>query len=160
MIRLARLLPARTRVLMLIAAMLLAPLSHAAAPAAFDLQRYHGKVVVVDFWASWCKPCRQSIPWLNEMQSRYAAQGLVVVGINVDAVRADADKFMRDTPIRFDIFYDSQGELARRYALQGMPSTLVFGRDGQLVATHIGFQQAKQDAREADLRTLLDKEPG
>jgi thiol-disulfide isomerase/thioredoxin len=124
---------------------------------AFDLARYHGKVVVVDFWASWCKPCRQSIPWLNEMRSRYASQGLVIVGVNVDAERADAERFLQKTPIEFDVVFDSRGELARRYALKGMPSSLVFDRDGKLIATHLGFQQATKSAREADLRQLLDK---
>jgi thiol-disulfide isomerase/thioredoxin len=123
----------------------------------FDLAHYHGKVVVVDFWASWCKPCRQSIPWLNEMHSRYAAQGLVIVGINVDAQRTDADRFMKSTPIDFQVVYDSKGELAQRFELQGMPSSFVFDRDGKLVATHLGFRQAHRGARETTLRQLIDK---
>lgn len=129
-----------------------------AAATELDLAQYRGHVVVVDFWASWCKPCRQSIPWLNAMHSRYAAKGLVVLGVNVDAERADADKFLRQTPIDFAVVFDSGGELARKFALQGMPSTLVFNRDGKLVATHLGFQQARKDAREIDLRNLLNEE--
>jgi thiol-disulfide isomerase/thioredoxin len=123
----------------------------------FDIARYRGRVVLVDFWASWCKPCRQSIPWLNEMRSRYAASGLVIVGINVDALRADAERFLEATPIDFEVFFDPKGELAQRFELQGMPSTLVFDRDGRLVATHLGFRQANKDAREAALRQLIDK---
>lgn len=125
--------------------------------AAFDIARYHGQVVVVDFWASWCKPCRQSIPWLNEMRSRYGQKGLVIVGINVDANRADAQRFLVSTPIDFEIVFDTKGELAQRYALKGMPSSLVFDRDGKLVATHLGFQEASKNAREAGLRQLIDK---
>src|SRR3954468_16588228 len=64
-----------------------------------ELARYRGQVVVVDFWASWGKPCRQSIPWLNELRTKYGGQGLVIVGVNVDAHRADAEKFQRDIPI-------------------------------------------------------------
>jgi thiol-disulfide isomerase/thioredoxin len=125
--------------------------------SAFDIARYHGQVVVVDFWASWCKPCRQSIPWLNEMRSRYGQKGLVIVGINVDANRADAQRFLISTPIDFEIVFDTKGELAQRYALKGMPSSLVFDRDGKLVATHLGFQEASKNAREAGLRQLIDK---
>jgi cytochrome c biogenesis protein CcmG, thiol:disulfide interchange protein DsbE len=139
--------------------LLLAGTARPAAPesGAFDIARYHGRVVVVDFWASWCKPCRQSIPWLNEMRSRYGQKGLVIVGINVDAKRADAQRFLETTPIDFDIFFDTQGELAQRYSLKGMPSSLVFDRDGKLVATHIGFQEKNKDSREASLRQLIDK---
>jgi thiol-disulfide isomerase/thioredoxin len=126
-------------------------------PGVFDLAHYRGKVLVVDFWASWCKPCRQSIPWLNEMRSRYAGSGLIVVGINVDAQRPDADRFLRVTPIDFEIVFDPKGELARRFNVEGMPSTFVFDRNGKLVATHIGFRQANKYAREAGLRQLIDE---
>jgi thiol-disulfide isomerase/thioredoxin len=134
-----------------------APVANAA-PAQLDLADYRGKVVLVDFWASWCKPCRQSIPWLNEMHSRYAADGLVILGVNVDAERADADKFLRQMPIEFSVVFDSNGDLARRFSLKGMPSTLVFDRSGSLVMTHLGFQQSRKDARETDLRNLLNKD--
>lgn len=141
------------------ACLLLAGAARPATPenGTFDIARYHGRVVVVDFWASWCKPCRQSIPWLNEMRSRYGQKGLVIVGINVDARRADAQRFLESTPIDFEIIFDTQGELAQRYALKGMPSSLVFDRDGKLVATHIGFQEKNKDSREASLRQLIDK---
>lgn len=132
----------------------------AAGPDSLDLEHHRGKVVVVDFWASWCKPCRQSIPWLNEMHSRYGEKGLVIVGVNVDASRADAERFLESTPIEFEIVFDPDGALARRYALKGMPSTLVFDRDGKLVATHLGFRQSARDAREADLKQLIDKAAG
>lgn len=132
----------------------------AAGPDSLDLEHHRGKVVVVDFWASWCKPCRQSIPWLNEMHSRYGEKGLVIVGVNVDASRADAERFLESTPIDFEIVFDPDGALARRYALKGMPSTLVFDRDGKLVATHLGFRQSARDAREADLKQLIDKAAG
>jgi thiol-disulfide isomerase/thioredoxin len=141
-----------------LAALLAASPGNAASGApSLDLERYRGRVVVVDFWASWCKPCRQSIPWLNELQARYGARGLVILGVNVDAQREDAERFLRETPIGFEIVFDPRGELARRFALQGMPSSLIFDRSGTLVATHVGFQQSRQAAKEADLRQLLDQ---
>jgi thiol-disulfide isomerase/thioredoxin len=130
--------------------------ARAASPSpALDLDQYRGKVVVLDFWASWCKPCRQSIPWLNEMKSRYARDGLVVIGVNVDAEHADAERFMRAVPIDFDVVFDPAGELAQRYKLQGMPSSFVFDRAGKLVESRIGFRDAQKSEHEADIRRLL-----
>ena len=97
-----------------------------------DLARYRGRVVVVDFWASWCKPCRQSIPWLNEMRARYGDDGLVIVGVNVDALRSDAERFLREVPAEFELVYDPEGALAGLYKLQGMPMSFVFDRNGKL----------------------------
>jgi cytochrome c biogenesis protein CcmG, thiol:disulfide interchange protein DsbE len=129
-----------------------------AATPALDLDRYRGKVVVLDFWASWCKPCRQSIPWLNEMKSRYADEGLVVIGVNVDAERADAERFMRAVPIDFEVVFDPDGELAKQFKLQGMPSSFVFDRDGQMVESRIGFRDAQKAGHEAGLKRLLSNQ--
>jgi thiol-disulfide isomerase/thioredoxin len=130
------------------------------APAALagetlDLARYRGKVVLVDFWASWCKPCRDSLPWLNLMQEKYGPLGLVVIGVNVDRNRADAERFLEAVPARFQLLYDPDGVLAARYELMGMPSSLVFDPEGSLVASHVGFRNGLRDEREAELRRLL-----
>ena len=122
-----------------------------------DLARFRGKVVVVDFWASWCKPCRQSIPWLNEMYARYGAQGLVIIGVNVDAERADADRFLHDVPIEFQVLYDSQGDIAKEFDLQGMPSSFVFDRDGKLVHTLLGFRMNRRAEHEGQIQSLLSR---
>jgi cytochrome c biogenesis protein CcmG, thiol:disulfide interchange protein DsbE len=121
-----------------------------------DLARHRGRVVIVDFWASWCKPCRQSIPWLNAMRERYGASGLTIIGVNVDAERRDADKFLRDIPIEFEIVFDPNGELARHFKVQGMPSSFVFDRAGNMVDTYIGFREAKKGEHEAALKKLLN----
>ena len=133
-----------------------------AAPSAapgplLDLARFHGQVVVVDFWASWCKPCRQSIPWLNDLRTRYGGQGLVIVGVNVDANRADADKFQREVPIAFDVLYDPQGKLAEQFGVQGMPTSFVFDRDGKLAHTLLGYRDARRDDHETEILNLLKR---
>ncbi len=120
-----------------------------------DLNRYRGKVLVVDFWASWCQPCRHSFPWLNAMQKKYGDRGLVVVGVNVDRERAEADRFLAGVPATFEIVFDPKGELASRFEVPGMPSTYVFGPDGQLLAKHIGFKDSAADDREAELQQWL-----
>lgn len=149
---------ARTRFLLL-ALMLLATGAATAARAgvdpALDLARYRGRVVLVDFWASWCSPCRSSIPWLNAMQAKYAGQGLVIIGVNVDKERADAERFLAETPIHFEVVYDPDGRLPAQYDVPVMPSSFVFDRSGALVVRHAGFLNAKRAEYEATLRDLL-----
>jgi thiol-disulfide isomerase/thioredoxin len=132
------------------------PAAFAADPPLLDVSQHHGKVVVVDFWASLCVPCRRSIPWLNAMQRKYADDGLVVIGVNVDRERKDADAFLAQTPAHFRIVYDAPGRLPKEYGVMAMPSSYVFGRDGRLVAKHLGFQNRKRDEYEQLLRKQLD----
>ena len=127
----------------------------ASAADTLDLSQYRGKVVLVDFWASWCAPCRHSFPWLNDMQAKYGARGLVVIGVNVDRERAEAERFLRDVPARFAIVYDPSGALASTYDVPGMPTSFVFGPDGKLIGKHIGFKQGSRAEREAELQQLL-----
>ncbi len=106
----------------LLAAILLvsAPLWATADPS-FSLEKYEGKVVVLDFWASWCGPCRRSFPWLNEMHGKYEKDGLVIIGVNLDANEEDAAEFLQDYPAEFLIHFDTinraplsgEAELAR-----------------------------------------------
>jgi thiol-disulfide isomerase/thioredoxin len=140
-------------------AVLLASIGCLAAPPELPpgLAHYRGQVVVVDFWASWCKPCRQSIPWLNELRTKYAGQGLVIVGVNVDANRADAEKFQRDIPIGFEVLYDPEGKMAESFGLQGMPTTFVFDRDGKLVHTLLGYREARRADHETEILELLKR---
>jgi len=122
--------------------------------AGLDLEQYRGKIVVVDFWASWCVPCRRSFPWLNQIQSKYRDR-VVVIGVNVDRNQADAAQFLRDVPATFPVIYDPEGELAARYEVPGMPSSYIFDAQGNLVARHIGFRNADIEEREQELQRLL-----
>jgi thiol-disulfide isomerase/thioredoxin len=128
----------------------------AANAPSLDLSAHRGKIVVVDFWASWCVPCRRSIPWLNAMQSKYGDQGLVVIGINVDAERAEAERFLAETPAQFQIVYDPEGRLPKELGVVGMPSSFIFDRTGRLVTKHVGFQNGKRDEYEQFLHRALN----
>jgi peroxiredoxin len=89
------------------------------------------------------------------MHAKYGKHGLVIVGVNVDKNRHDAEQFLHEVPIEFEIIYDPDGKLATRYGVEGMPSSYVFGRDGELAARHLGFQNAKRPEYEALLGRLL-----
>ncbi len=122
------------------------------------LSEYKGKVVYLDFWASWCEPCRKSFPWMNQLQARYKAQGLRVLAINLDANRADADHFISQMKPRFDIAFDPPGAVAGRYDLQGMPSAFLIDRNGQLHSVHLGFRSKDIKSLEHDIETLLQND--
>ena len=120
-----------------------------------DLSAYEGKVVVLDFWASWCVPCRRSFPWWNTMQAKYADDGLVIVGVNLDNELDSAAEFLEEFPADFRIYYDKQKELAKSYGVQAMPSSYILGRDGELIKKHFGFKVKQQDEFEALLVEAL-----
>lgn len=104
-----------------------------------------GQVILVDFWASWCAPCRRSFPWMNAMQRKYGADGLQIIGINVDKERALADEFLAETPAEFELRFDPAGKLAEAFGVQAMPSSFLLDASGNVIATHFGFKTA--DAR-------------
>ena len=116
--------------------------------AAIDLAAFKGKVVYVDFWASWCAPCKQSFPWMNEMQAKYGARGLQIVAVNVDQRREDADKFLAEVPANFLVGFDAKGDSPRRFEIKGMPSSVLVGPDGKVVKVHAGFRADERKAQE------------
>ncbi|NYE63066.1 thiol-disulfide isomerase/thioredoxin [Duganella sp. 1224] len=122
---------------------------------AVKLAKLQGKVVYVDFWASWCGPCRQSFPWMNEMQARYGAKGLQIVGVNVDAKTDDARQFLAATPARFAIAFDPQGATPRSYGIKGMPSSVLIGPDGKVLMEHSGFREADRAELESRIQSAL-----
>ncbi len=123
----------------------------------FKLAQYKGQVVLLDFWASWCVPCRHSFPWMNQMQAKYGPRGLRVVAVNVDARRADADTFLSQVPAKFDVVFDSAGDTPRRYAVKGMPTSVLIGVDGIVLHQHAGFRDDDKAGLEAAIVAALAK---
>ncbi len=144
---------ARKTLLILPALFVVAP--GAIAETSFDLERYRGKVVVLDFWASWCVPCRRSFPWMNEMQEKYAEQGLMIVAVNMDAEPELAQAFLQEYPAHFELIEDREGELARKFDVIAMPSSYVIDRNGEIVKRHLGFKVKRQDEYEALIKEVL-----
>lgn len=124
------------------------------APTPPALARYAGQVVYVDFWASWCGPCAQSFPWLNQMHARYG-NALTVVGVNVDTDAGAADLFLQRHPAHFDIVRDPTGALPERYNIEGMPSSVILDRDGRVLYQHSGFRSQDTAAYEAAIQKAL-----
>jgi len=120
-----------------------------------SLDALRGQVVLVDFWASWCAPCRESFPWLSEIAQRYADSGLVLVAVNVDKKRADADAFLAKHRAKLRVVYDPDGRIASAFALKGMPVSFLYDRKGTLRETHIGFKKGDTKKREESIRALL-----
>ena len=116
---------------------------------------FKGRVVYVDFWASWCAPCKQSFPWMNDMQAKYGPRGFSIVGINVDQKREDADKFLMTTPANFLVAYDTTGKVAEAYQPKGMPTSFLIGADGKVRAVHVGFKDSHREALEREIEAAL-----
>ena len=119
------------------------------------MAQHKGKVIYVDFWASWCIPCRKSFPWMNSMQAKHQDQGFVVLSINLDAEETLSKKFLKQTPANFAIIYDAKGKLAQKFKLKGMPSSYLFDRQGKLISAHSGFNGKKQQQYEHEISQAL-----
>jgi thiol-disulfide isomerase/thioredoxin len=146
---------ARKTALLLIAAAFLLSGATLSAGESFNVSEYRGKVILLDFWASWCVPCRRSFPWMNRMQQKYGSSGLVIIGVNMDAEAGAAQAFLDDYPANFRIIGDPDGALAREYDVIAMPSSYLVGRDGELVTRHLGFKVKKQTEYESILVETL-----
>ncbi len=122
----------------------------------FNLAAHKGKVIVLDFWATWCPPCKVEIPWFVEFQTKYAAKGFTVIGVSVDDPMAKlkpfADEFKMNYPVLFGDGHDIQGPKAYG-PMWGLPKTFVIGRDGKICKTHVGFSQ--KATLEAQIKSLL-----
>ncbi|MDG1732355.1 MAG: TlpA disulfide reductase family protein [Thalassotalea sp.] len=110
-----------------------------------------GKVIYLDFWASWCIPCRKSFPWMNAMEAKYKDNGFKVITINLDVERELAEEFLVENPANFTVIYDPKGTIAKEFKLKGMPSSYIIGKDGQPKSAHVGFFNDKKAAYEAEL---------
>jgi thiol-disulfide isomerase/thioredoxin len=114
-----------------------------------------GSVVYVNFWASWCTPCRESFPWMNTIQEKYRAQGLKIIGINLDGKHENAKKFLAQIPAKFTIAFDSDGLTPMNYELKGMPTGFLIDRHGRIISEHLGFNAADCATIEQQIKTAL-----
>jgi cytochrome c biogenesis protein CcmG/thiol:disulfide interchange protein DsbE len=130
------------------------PATAASAGDLLDLAAFKGQVVYLDFWASWCAPCRESFPWMNRLQAEFGHDGLVVIAVNVDRERADAERFLREHPGQFRIVYDPEGLLPEKFGVRGMPTSFLIDRSGRVHSRHEGFLVRDRDALTQQIRAL------
>lgn len=126
-------------------------------PGEVKLSDFKGRVVYLDFWATWCPPCLKSFPWMDGLQQRYKEQGLSVVAIGVDRKRELIEEFLKKMEPGFIVAQDDKGEVAKAYKLRGMPTSYLIDRNGNIVLTHMGFRTKDQDKLEAEIKSLLEK---
>jgi thiol-disulfide isomerase/thioredoxin len=119
----------------------------------FDLKSLRGQVVYVDFWASWCSACIESFPFLNELERELSRRGLVVLGINLDAEREDAARFLAKHPVGFSIATNPNRQCPKVFGVPGMPAAYLIDRKGHVRREHLGFRTGQANS----LRTLVEQ---
>ena len=129
-----------------------------ASPPGLDLTPYRGKVVYIDFWASWCAPCRQSFPYLTWLKSTYGEKDLVVITVNVDHSRTKADAFLQEMRSSdLTVVYDADGQIASSLPVKGMPTSILIDRNGQQRFVHTGFFQEQIPTYNSHVTELLSE---
>ena len=119
------------------------------------LSKYKGRVVYVDFWASWCGPCRESLPMLNELRNELKRKGFEVLAINLDENTDDAKAFLKQFPVSYPVLLDPEGRIPEKYELPGMPTSFMIDKKGNVAKIHVGFKAADMPQIRKDVIKLL-----
>ena len=119
------------------------------------LEDHRGEVVMLNFWASWCGPCRQEMPLMDELYSQYKDLGFTILAVNVDENREEAHRFLDKVPVNYPILYDPESSVSELYEVQAMPTTVMIDRDGNARYLHYGYQPGYEDEYEQQIRELV-----
>lgn|SRR5512139_2418709 len=117
--------------------------------------QFKGKVVFLDFWAIWCKSCREELPELNRLYMKFREEGFIVIGISVDATQARVAAFLKQVPVTFPILIDQKGDAAEAYRFSGLPAGFLIDRDGIIRKKYKGFATDLMPLYEKDISDLL-----
>jgi peroxiredoxin len=120
-----------------------------------SLDKLKGQVVMLNFWASWCGPCRQEMPLLDQMHKRYSALGFTMIGVNVEANTQDAEKWLSQTPVTFPVLFDKENKVSKMYDVNAMPSTVFIDRKGNVRYLHRGYKPGDESEYLNQIRALL-----
>lgn len=123
-----------------------------------SLSEFKGKVVLVDFWASWCAPCLRSFPWMNSMLEKYSEEGFAVIAINMDQDSELAKKFLQRQNSALTIAFDPKGSVAQEYQVMGLPNSFLIDRQGRIVYKHVGFRLTQLADYENEIKILLKRQ--
>ncbi len=125
----------------------------------FGLKQFHGKVIYVDFWSSWCGPCAQSFAFLNELNNELKGKGLQVIGVNLDEVPEDAKTFIDAHPANFAVASDANQQCAKDFEVKAMPSSYLIDRHGIVRHVHLGFRPEEAKEFRVLAEQLLAEKP-
>lgn len=119
------------------------------------LQEQRGNVVMLNFWASWCGPCRKEMPLLETLQKKYQRMGFVLLGVNVDEDSAAAQRFLKDVDTTFPMLQDNKGDISKLYNVDAMPTSIFIDREGKLRSVHRGYKTGDEKAYEKIIKKLI-----
>jgi thiol-disulfide isomerase/thioredoxin len=122
---------------------------------AVSLEQFKGKVVMINFWASWCGPCRTEMPILEKLQAKYKPMGFAMVGVNVEPDSRLAVNWLKDTPVTFPILFDTKSEVSKLYQVAGMPTTVIVDRKGNLRWLHRGYKPGDENEYLDQIRAMV-----
>lgn len=125
---------------------------------ALNLADYKNQVLLIDFWATWCPPCKQSMPFLNALRNELHEQGFEIIAINVDEELGDAKTFLKSHPVDYVMAYDSQGDCPGKYDVKAMPSSYFVDRFGKIRFVHLGFRRSDEEEIRSRILQLLAEE--
>lgn len=114
-----------------------------------------GQVVMLNFWASWCGPCRQEMPILDELAKRYGRAGFTLLGVNVEQDSSAGEKYLKETPVNFPILWDPTSEVSKLYHIDAMPSTVMIDRDGNMRYLHRGYKPGYENDYKKQIKELI-----
>jgi thiol-disulfide isomerase/thioredoxin len=121
------------------------------------LSDYKGRVVYIDFWASWCIPCRRSFPFLNKLQAQYADKGFEVIAINLEQTPEDAKKFLAQFPVSYPVLKGDNSNIGQIYNIFAMPTGYLIGKKGNVRVKNLGFDKAQENYLEAMVDKLVSE---
>lgn len=119
------------------------------------LSELKGSVVLLNFWASWCGPCRKEMPLLEDIQKKYGALGFTILGVNVDKDPRLANKILDDITVTFPVLFDPKGEVSKLYDVDAMPTTVIVDRNGKMRFLHRGYKPGYEDDYIAQIKQLI-----
>jgi peroxiredoxin len=119
------------------------------------LSEYRGDVVMINFWASWCAPCRQEMPLLEDMYKKYSDLGFVLLGVNVEEDSSKANDLLREVAVTFPVLFDNTNEVTKLYKVVAMPSTILVDRDGKMRFLHRGYLPGYENEYIKQIKELI-----
>jgi thiol-disulfide isomerase/thioredoxin len=120
-----------------------------------DINAYQGKVLLIDFWATWCPPCKNSMPFLNKLRNLQQKNGFEILAINVDENIEEAKSFLTQNPVDYKMAFDPEGDCPQKFAVKAMPSSYLIDKTGKIRLVHLGFRDEDQKLIEEQVSSLL-----